>query len=604
MPLFFDVYVQDPLVAAESPEYGFETIEVFYDPQLGDGPTSARFAVVDYNAATGEVGRPAVWDEEKQAFKKGRRVLDRNYADNIQFHQVNVWATLQRALEYYEDFKALGRRIPWGFEGNRLIVVPHAGYGKNAYYDRQSKSLQFYYYLPAQEASAQGEAQLVFTCLSADIIHHEFGHAILDGIRPYYIESHALQTAAFHEFMGDFTAVMLLLRNNDFRNKLADEVGANLGEAEKLFAIAEQFGQTVTGRPYLRAAKNELSMDELPADFNPHLASEIMTGTMFEVLIYLANQYRQNRGASAANALWYTIDRMQRTAIQPLDLLPPVDVSFRDYALAVLRMEELRNPKDPYNYYQTMLEVFIRRKILNEQDREALLNSPRYLLDRLELYKAYRVESFSKSKAATYRFLHLNREQLFIPRNRDLTVADVYISDKLMRQGLRFPRHAVIQYIWREEVLLEGNQFGELEGSYMSMLCGGTLVLDMAGNVLSWMRKAGTQLGDEMHLQSWYRQSDETDPDQHLSEDELAWRTELEQGVARRQAFLQQMAALIQQGKISLADARGGLLAHRQAPLVLRREGGAFRPELQPHFHLSETHQLSQNGKRTWEISF
>jgi len=34
----------------------------------------------------------------------------------------------------------------WAFEGNRLIVVPHAGYGENAYYDRGSMSLQFYWF--------------------------------------------------------------------------------------------------------------------------------------------------------------------------------------------------------------------------------------------------------------------------------------------------------------------------------------------------------------------------------------------------------------------------------------------------------------------------
>ena len=45
----------------------------------------------------------------------------------------------------------MGRTIPWAFEGNRLIVVPHAGYGENAYYDRTSKSFQFYYFGSEQD---------------------------------------------------------------------------------------------------------------------------------------------------------------------------------------------------------------------------------------------------------------------------------------------------------------------------------------------------------------------------------------------------------------------------------------------------------------------
>ena len=38
----------------------------------------------------------------------------------------------QRALDFFESGFGLGRPISWAFEGNRLIVVPHAGYGKNA----------------------------------------------------------------------------------------------------------------------------------------------------------------------------------------------------------------------------------------------------------------------------------------------------------------------------------------------------------------------------------------------------------------------------------------------------------------------------------------
>jgi hypothetical protein len=76
-----------------------------------------------------------------------------------------------------------------GVDGNRLILVPHAGSGKNAFYDRHSKSLQFYYY-----SAPDGPR---YTCLSHDIIAHEAGHACLDGIRPHYYTFSSVQTAAF-----------------------------------------------------------------------------------------------------------------------------------------------------------------------------------------------------------------------------------------------------------------------------------------------------------------------------------------------------------------------------------------------------------------------
>ena len=106
---------------------------------------------------------------------------------SFQFHQVSVWALLQRALAFFEDGSGLGRTVPWAFEGNRLIVVPHAGYGENAFYDRRSKSLQFYYF--------GSEAETIYTCLSSDIVNHEFGHAVLDGVRPLFNESSDPQTA-------------------------------------------------------------------------------------------------------------------------------------------------------------------------------------------------------------------------------------------------------------------------------------------------------------------------------------------------------------------------------------------------------------------------
>ena len=84
-----------------------------------------------------------------------------------------------------------------------LLLYSIAGYGQNAFYDRASKSLQFYYF--------DKEGKRVYTCLSTDIINHEFGHAVLDGIRPHYHESSLIETGAFHEFVGDLTAILLIL---------------------------------------------------------------------------------------------------------------------------------------------------------------------------------------------------------------------------------------------------------------------------------------------------------------------------------------------------------------------------------------------------------
>ena len=202
----FDVYFQDPMVAAANPDLAFdEDFFVPWEPGIGDGPTSARFAVVDYDGGTETLAAAGALGRETRCSSSIRRakLLDRSNNESLQFHQVNVWAIVQRALDFFESGFGLGRRILWGFEGNRLIVVPHAGSGENAYYDRESKSLQFYYFDRGEER--------IYTCLSTDIINHEFGHAVLDGIRPHLQRIGLPETAAFHEFIGDLTAILIAL---------------------------------------------------------------------------------------------------------------------------------------------------------------------------------------------------------------------------------------------------------------------------------------------------------------------------------------------------------------------------------------------------------
>lgn len=570
----FTVYLQDPLVARTDPKFGFDKeLMVRWEPGLDDGPTSSRFAVVDYNGDTGLLAPMAKWDEKAEAFLDPHgKVLDEKNASSLQFHQVNVWAILQRALTFFEEGQGLGRPIPYGFEGNRLIVVPHAGYGKNAFYDRNSKSLQFYYF-------DKDDGKRVYTCLSTDIVNHEFGHAVLDGVRPYFIESSLDETGAFHEFMGDLTAILLILRNNRFRNKLVDSTSGDLSKAKQLSGIAEEFGKAASDNEYLRTAHNTLKMSDRRG-WGPHALSEVMTGAMYEILVKLSEHYLKEPRNTPSRAFWLAIQRMQRVALQPLDLLPPVDATFRDYALAVLRAEELANPTDPHDYIELMLQVFVDREILDEHDAAAM-REPRYVYDRLRLDIFHDINSISRSRAGAYRFLDDNRDKLLIPANQDVFIADLYDSQKLTRQGRRLPHQVILEYLWRETVVLKGAEFGEFEGKSTTMLCGGTLVFDDKGSVQSWVRKPGTQGGRSK-----------------------AWQEEIRAGKKRREEFLQNLAHRINSGQVgALLGGAKGLLGTHIPPVTVREKDGVLRFELSPHLSLSgEDHDHYQGGQR-WEVS-
>ncbi|MDR6670218.1 serine protease [Rhizobium sp. 1399] len=579
----FDVYFQDPFVTASDPTFNFqEEFTVPWEPGISDGPTSARFAVVDYDGSAETLYSPAIWDNERNKFVDAdRRVLDRNNLDSPQFHQMNVWATLQNALDFFENGFGLGRRIDWGFEGNRLIVVPHAGYGENAFYDRDSKSLQFYYF----DRGEDGARHRVYTCLSADIANHEFGHAVLDGIRPHYHESIFAETAAFHEFLGDIAAILIAFRNTAFRHQIAKATGGDLDSDNPLSSLAEEFGNNIGDRPYLRSALNELKYADVKNDQRQHYMSQVLTGAMFDIIRKLTRYYMQVRGLSVENALWSTIRRMQCMTVQPLDLLPPCDVTFQDYALAVLRAEQIVNPTDPDGYRSMMIDVFAARGILSDT-MAGELRPPVAVFDRLNVAVFHDPLSVATSRANAYRFLDDNRRELFIPYAADVRITDLSIAHKLTLTGRRLPRQVLLQYIWHEDVVLEGTRFGRFEGETTSMVCGATLALDIDGNCLAWARKPGT-----MALIKGSRK--------RRGEDE-----ETEAGKARREEFLNALASRIAAGRIGDGVAGGavGLLAKSIAPITAQKMDGTLRFGLSPHIgiHSDEDEEM---GERPWMIS-
>ena len=549
------IYPQDPYVAEEIPELHLEEIFVDWEPGLADGPTSARFAVVDYNADTGELNDPACWDAEQWTFTDSEERWVAACPNSPEFRQVHLWATAQSILEFYEDPWVLGRPVPWAFKDNRLILVPHAGLGENAFYDRHSKSLQLYCYGTPEDPK--------YTCLSHDIIAHEMGHAILDGIRPLYLEHTSLQTTAFHEFVADLTAVLTVIRDNVARDvmahweKLKEKNPQKYNDDLKNFPgyVAPEFGAYCADRPYLRSAHNDQTLEDALAAATPHDASEFLTGTLFEIQERLISQFlKRNPKNTRAQAHWWAADRIRRLALQPLDYCPPVDIQFLDYARAVLRCYELTSPRDTSGYRDILLEVFHQRGFCDcgvwqkEHDRgECDLDPPRLPSGLLH----HDIDRIAGSRTGAYYFLNDNRDKLGIPAHQDFFIADLYETHKWDVGRERLPKEIVLEYVWRELVELDEERFGDLGGQKVHLLCGGTLVFDDRGNVVSWFAKPGT---------------------------------ESELGRQRKQALLDHIAGEVRTGALGLLDPleeeQLGLLV---PPVVARQVDGALRLETTPN---------------------
>lgn len=552
------VYVQDPSTAEEK-GIGLEEVDVRWEPSLADGPTSARLAVVDYDGDSGILRKPARWDPDSFSFltADGKPVSGAAESRSPQFLQVNAWATVQRVIEYYEDPRLLGRPIPWAFEGNRLMIVPQAGFRENAFYDRRSKSLQLYYFGDPQAPH--------YTCLSHDIISHETGHALLDGIRPYFLENSSWETAAFHEFIGDMTAILMAFRNNDVRNFQRKQSGVDFSHAVIIAGVAEEFGAVVEKISALRTGLNSITFKEAQEKRAAHFASQMLTGAMFDILIGMAPQYltqerqaERKKPATPGDALWWAAERMGRTALQALDLLPPVDVRFLDYARAVLRSDEIDDPEDRHKYRDLIRAVFHKRGLCPHPVESCKSDSTNCLLSwdkppRLEIF--HDPAAAARSRTGAYLLVHDNRKLFDIPAAQDFVVADVYDCNKLGPAIERLPRQIVIEYVWREDVKLEEERFGSLRGETVHLLCGGTVVFDDCGNLLWWTTKPG-------------RDS----------------KKRKEEGETRRAELLDHIARIIAERRLTMTeDLEGSVVTGHPAGVVARRVGGALRLETAPH---------------------
>src|SRR5690606_21646364 len=123
----------------------------------------------------------------------------------------------------------------------------------------------------------------VYTCRSLDIVAHETGHAILDGLKPDWIRAgNPPQTGGLHESFGDLTAVFLALSQLDLVEAAIVQCKADLHDGNFLADVAEQFGEAL-GRPNgLRNADNDLKLSQVGTSVQA--ISQVFTGAVYDIL--------------------------------------------------------------------------------------------------------------------------------------------------------------------------------------------------------------------------------------------------------------------------------------------------------------------------------
>lgn len=251
-----------------------------------------------------------------------------------EFQQVQSFVSANLALNMFE--KALGRKIPWSFEGP-LQVHPHAGEGFNAFYARQMHSINFFDGLdPVAGKTIHGSESL-------DVTSHEVGHAILDALKPGLMSWFSgIEGPSFHESFGDITAMLTSLQQESVVDQVVAETGGNLRKPNIVARLAEEMSNGLNhamlhssmGEDWvMRDANNDLkyqdpatlpkqpsfSMDELFAE--PHSFSRVFTGAFWDVLCNVNDRFLKDSG-DPKKALIQTRDAMTELMARTLDLSP------------------------------------------------------------------------------------------------------------------------------------------------------------------------------------------------------------------------------------------------------------------------------------------
>jgi hypothetical protein len=455
---------------------------------LSPGPRGHRIHVVDYDSTTNTLYYPQKFDEAEEDWYKDpfedfiKDATPEEILAEPGFHAQNVYAIVMRTLARFES--ALGRRISWGFDGHQIYVAPHAFGDANAFYSKEDRALAFGYF------RVPGDNNLIFTCLSHDVVAHETTHAILDGLRERYTAPSSAEQAGFHEGFSDLVAILsvfslkdvvrtILLGNGaDGKARIPNEghrISTKHLTEEKLrqsalFGLAEEMGSKLSGvrggalrrsadlKP-LPTGQSYLKRDEYQ---EPHMCGELLVAIMLNVFLQVwltrLEKYTEDRkdvdvalvvdeGAESANHLL-------TMAIRALDYLPPTDMKFGDYLCALLTSDREMVPDDTkYGYREKLLESFERYGIKPPKKSD---KGYWKMEDNTFSYDRTHFDSLMRDPNEIFRFMWDNRIDLGLePRPGEGSPGRVYTKVQSVRPCIRVApdgftvRETVAEYVQR-----------------------------------------------------------------------------------------------------------------------------------------------------------
>jgi len=296
-------------------------------------------------------------------------------AASPEFDCGHAFAVVRETLSMYQRVRG-GTPIPWAWNtaGNTdpISVFPRAGVTANAFYSRGIKALKFFYFTPT------GASQPIYTCRSLDVVSHECGHAVLDGLKPGWLSvAHPPQTGGLHEAFGDLTAIFLACSQLDQVEAAIAQTKASLHDRNFLAALAEQFGAALGFPQGLRNADNDLKLSQVSNEV--HAISQVFTGGIYDVLADVFT-YERNRQAATKEPARVLLEVASVLCKLLLDAVIAAPASAATYADVVNQMLAISSRQGDPAIYRTFLRnrFTLREVVVSPTPLTALLEGRSY----------------------------------------------------------------------------------------------------------------------------------------------------------------------------------------------------------------------------------
>jgi hypothetical protein len=361
-------YAFDPMSSRLSGR--FLVIEVPYEANLAPGPMGDMVHVVDFDHGRDTWYSPVDLNAGSVLAQDGVRPSE----SDPRSHQQIVYAVAMSVIARFEEF--MGRRFRW--KGNQVLrLVPHAFEGRNAFFDPKRQAVLFGYY-PANldDPGSNLPGQVIFTCLSNDIIAHEVTHALVHRLRRFYAEATNPDVFALHEALADLVA---LFQHFAHRAVVIDAIATTSGDLRSnsgLLELAREFGESTGRGAALRSAlRKETGGDEgegavprvtFATATEPHDRGACFVVAVFDAYLNayqaaIADLLRIATGGTGvlppgrlhpdlvtrvADEAIRTADRILRMVVRSFDYMPVVDPTFGDLVRAIVTADRELYPDD------------------------------------------------------------------------------------------------------------------------------------------------------------------------------------------------------------------------------------------------------------------